>query len=123
MASSAAPIWNSAKEALDDQLSALQLEMQRFGNDVLDRIADEMANGLNHYRTGLVAALLDYDRATPETRGQMSMNALKVIEEYRGRLSTDRNVLSADDNPFGLSLNIAQALSGALDELSAELTA
>jgi tetratricopeptide (TPR) repeat protein len=117
------PVWNTAKETLDTQLSALQLAMRRYGDPGLDAIADEIAQALGSYRTGLITALMDYDSAPAEARSERAGHVVKMIEEYRKRIASDKIALAADNNPFDLKLNIQTTLTGALDELSSALGA
>jgi sulfite reductase alpha subunit-like flavoprotein len=115
------PIWTAAKERMDEQLSALQLAMRRFGDPGLDEIATKMADSLANYRSTLIAALMSYDRATEATREPLRQRASDVVRSYRERLATDTDVAAADDNPFKLKLDMRSTLDGALDRIAAAL--
>lgn len=116
-------VWMDAKEALDTRLSALYAKLRGMKIPVLGQVATDMERVFENYRVGLVAALMDYDQApTSDARRKAAAKALGVIATYKVRLPTDKHVIGADSNPFGLPVAAQQTLTRALDTLSQHLT-
>jgi hypothetical protein len=118
-----APVWISAKENVDEQLSAMQLKMRRYGDEDLNAIADEMTQALAGYRTAMNIALQNYDDSTPANRASMAQRALAVVQDHQKRIPADPWILAADSNPFKIQVSLQTTLGSALNEIAAALQA
>lgn len=117
----AAQVWTDAKEAVDRQLNGLYSVLRKTGLPVLGQVADEIENVLGGFRTGMVAALMEYDRSQGPARETARQTALKVVADYRARLPADKHVIAADTNPFGVAISIRDTLGRALASLEQRL--
>jgi hypothetical protein len=123
-ATSAQPVvrlWGGAKDAVDQQLGALYTKLRKTGLPVLGKVADEIEAVLGNFRVGLTTALMNYDAATGPKREAARIAALKMVEDYKSRLATDKHVIAADTNPFGVQVTARTTLGKALDTLSARM--
>ena len=117
------PLWNEAKEAVDVQLNELYAKLKQTGLPVLAKVAGEIETVLINYRTGLVTVLMDYDRAAGSEKAAARDGALKVIADYKTRLSGDKHITAADTNPFKVTVTARTTLGDALTRLESHLQA
>jgi hypothetical protein len=127
-ASEAAPdtasvqIWNEAKDNVDGQLNELYALLRRAGLKAFDEIASEIDQVLVRFRVGLAAALIDYDSSSGPARNAAGKKALAIVQDYQSRIPSDKHVIAADTNPFGVSVTVRATLGAALERLSRELS-
>lgn len=119
----ASPVWQTAKEKVDAQLNGLYGVLKKVGLPVLDQAASQIEKVLSNYRTKLVAALMDYDKATGEAKEKAREKALKLVGSYQSEIPKDAHVIAADENPFGVKLNVRATLGAALKRLHKQLSA
>jgi hypothetical protein len=122
-AGSTLTIWADAKDQVDSQLSGLYQLLREPGITVFTRVADEIENVLGSFRTALVTALLDFDRAGAGDRDVRRKAVLDVVADYRSRLGTDPHVIAADTNPLGVPVTARATLGAALDSIQQRVTA
>ncbi len=115
------PIWNTAKEQVDGQLSAVQLAMRKYGDEGLNEIADQMGQTLSGYLTALNIALMNFDGANDANREQMGQRALEVVLDYQKRIAADPVITATDENPFGAQLTLRSTLGAAIARIVANL--
>ena len=116
-------IWTDAKDQVDSQLSRLYQLLREPGITVFTRVADEIENVLGSFRTGLITALLDFDRANAQDRDARRKAVLDVVADYRSRLGTDPHVIAADTNPLGVPITARDTLGAALDRIEQRMAA
>jgi hypothetical protein len=116
-------IWTDAKDQVDSQLSRLYQLLREPGITVFTRVADEIENVLGSFRTGLITALLDFDRANARDRDARRKAVLDVVADYRSRLGTDPHVIAADTNPLGVPITARDTLGAALDHIEQQMAA
>jgi hypothetical protein len=112
-------VWQTAKDAADDQLRALSDHLRTIGIPVLNDVSDEVESLLEPLGVKLVAALLNYDRApaSPQARA----GALSAIAAASDWLHSDERVEAVDNNPFEVAVSAGATLDAALRELQREL--
>lgn len=117
------PIWRDAKDDAGEQLGKLQTTLRASKHPLLLRIADQGLNAVTgRLQTGLQAALMDYDRASPDDAGaQAKVEA--AVAEFRSFVQGSKLLPMLDANPFGVKLSLHADLSRALDEIDASLAA
>jgi hypothetical protein len=116
-------VWNDAKDRVDQQMNALYGVLKDTGIPVLAEVAGQIEAVLENYRTGLVTALMDYDRAGGSTKDEARAAAIRVVQRYQTTLANDAHVTAADTNPFGVSITARATLGAALDALQSQLSA
>ncbi|HYZ62207.1 MAG TPA: hypothetical protein VE650_07115, partial [Acetobacteraceae bacterium] len=115
----AAEIWRDAKDQVDNQLRALADGLRKTGVPVMGEIAKEVETLLERARVGIVAALLDYDRAPTDPK--LRIAALDAVKATSDWLQSDERVEAVDKNPLGLPVTAAATLGAALRQLQIDL--
>ena len=118
-----AQVWADAKDAVDQQLEGLYGLLKKTGLPVLIEVAAEIESVLANFRTGLITSLINFDSAAGQAKETARAEALKSVADYKARLTTDKHVLAADKNPFGVSITVGATLGAALDRLQRQLAA
>lgn len=115
--------WQSAKEAVDARLNKLYGRLRKTGEPVLIEISGEIENVFAQYRVRLVAALLEWQRASGGDKAKAGQAALKVVADYESGLAGDKHVAAADANPFGVEIGARATLGQALAQVRRLLAA
>lgn len=116
-------VWNDAKDRVDQQLKALYWVLKETGIPVLAEVAGQIESVLENYRTGIVTALMDYDRAGRPAKDKARTTALRAVERYQTTLGNDAHVTAADTNPFGVPITARATLGAAFAALQSQLSA
>ena len=114
-------IWNEAKETVDQQLNALYSLLKKAGLPAFDAITQEIEEVMSGFRAGLISKLMTYDRASGADRDTARAEALTAVRDYQTRIPSDKRVIAADTNPFGVPITIRAVLGAALDKLNGQL--
>jgi len=109
------PIWQTTREAIDQQVALLQQALRTYKDDDYDAIAEFGFNGLTGGRnTRLMAALMDYYRApAPPTESRVA----EAAEAYAELLAPDSVLDDYDANPLGVSINFRATLEKGITQL------
>jgi hypothetical protein len=114
-------VWQTAKDAVDDQLRALSDKLRTAGIPTLIAVSDEVETLLSQVRVGLVAALLEYDGAPADPKRRDA--ALSAIAASSDWLASDARVRAVDTNPFGVTVSARATLGAALRRLQRDVAA
>ncbi len=113
------PIWQRAREALDQQVSAMQRALRDYRDEDYDAIAEFGFNGLTGGRnTALMAALLEYDRAPNEAA---DARVIKAVDAYSEMLAPGSVLDDYDANPLGVAVSFRATLEQGLSGLRTAL--
>jgi len=114
------PIWLHAKEIVDSRIGALALQLRRFGDKDLDRIAEAGLAGLAEKggAVGLMVALREADAATG---GAARTKLSTEIVKFRQYLKSDKIVQLLDANPFGVPIGMGETLGKALSTIESSI--
>ena len=115
------PIWQTAKDSVDNQLRTLSDSLRKTGVETLAKVAEEVETLLEPLRVKLVGALVAYDTAPgkPETRAAVAAEVAAAAKW----LTSDGRVEAVDKNPFGAPVSARATLGAALKQLHTELGA
>ena len=121
-------VWVDARDKVITQMQALQAacgkECQETGDPDFDLIADKgLAAITKRMQVGLHVALMEFDRASGDGKAKAQAKAQKVVTDFQTFLGSDRMVKLAEENPFGVKVEIRSTLGAALDRLSKTLGA
>ncbi|TNJ46809.1 hypothetical protein [Phaeobacter sp. B1627] len=116
------PIWQSARESVDVQFSALQAAMRSRTHPLFQRVADAGFNGITGNRlVRLQAALMDMDTATEATRATALKNLRKARSDMLEFLKSDKLLPLLETNPLGVKVNVRSTLARALKSIDLSL--
>jgi hypothetical protein len=114
------PIWLDAKEIVDRRIGALALQLRRYGDRDLDRIAEAGLAGLSDKggAVGLMVALREADAATG---GAARTKLSAEIVKFRQYLKSDKIVQLLDANPFDVPIGMGETLGKALSTIESSM--
>ncbi len=114
--------WQTASDAVDAQISALQGALRQSGDEVLEEIAQFGMNGLTgNHKVRVLAGLGALGTGDADATKKASTRLLATIGSFRNHLDSDERIEVCDDNPLGVAVSIRATFGGALAEIEAKL--
>lgn len=111
-------IWNTAKEATDSAISALQNKIRQIPDPDLERIAEMGLNGITQgNQTALMKHLMDFRNVDAAGRPKAAAALQAQCKEYRTFLDGNELITLCEQNPFGVTVDLRSHLGKALDEI------
>lgn len=111
-------IWNTAKEATDGAISALQSKIRQIPDPDLERIAEMGLNGITQgNQTALMKHLMEFRQVDATARPKAAAALQAQCKEYRAFLADSELVTLCEQNPFGVAVDLRKHLGKALDEI------
>ncbi len=115
--------WQSAIEAVDGQIAALQGALRSQDDPALKGIAESGLNAVTgDFKVPLMAALEDVRRASGSGRRAACAKAQKLAVAFGKHIAGDPRVAACNANPFGVPVSIVGTLGPALDALELALS-
>lgn len=111
--------FEAASEAVDRQISELQLALQGTDDPELRKIADSgLAQITSGHKTKLRTGILEFRGAAgdqrPKAGGKLGTSAARFADFLLG----DERVEAVDENPFGITVTVRELLGTALADLA-----
>jgi hypothetical protein len=114
--------WQSASDAVDQQITALQAALRKSGDDTLEEIAEFGVNGVTgNHKVRLMAAMMELGSGDPAAIAKSGRATLALVRDFRAYLDSDERVLVCDENPFGVAVSLRATFGGALTQIEAAL--
>jgi hypothetical protein len=116
--------WKAASEAVDGQISALQVVLLQSGDPQLKEIAEHGLNAVTgNHRVPLQTALIELGAGEPVAMRNAGPKVLAAVNDFREYLETSEQVAVCDDNPFDTPVSIRATLGAALAAMGAAIAA
>jgi len=114
--------WQSASDAVDQQITALQAALRKSGDDTLEEIAEFGVNGVTgNHKVRLMAAMMQLGSGDPAVIAKLAPATLTLVRDFRAYLDSDERVLVCDENPFGVAVSLRATFGGALTQIETAL--
>ena len=114
--------WQSASDAVDQQITALQAALRKTGDDTLEEIAEFGVNGVTgNHKVRLMAAMRELGSGDPAVIAKLAPATLTLVRDFRAYLDSDERVLVCDENPFGVAVSMRATFGGALTQIETAL--
>ncbi len=118
------PVWQGARDTVNDQLGRLQAAMRNHGMPLFARIADKGLNGVTErHLVPLQIALIEMDQAQGEARAAAAALARRRVDAMRAFLQSNPVLPLLEANPLKVPVTVRATLGAALDDISRALTA
>ena len=114
----AAAAFSNATERVDLQIGKLQAALRNSDDLELQDIAEFGMNGITgNTKVPLMAAIMDMNKGTRETRRAAVPKLLQAIERFRTHMESDGRIEACDGNPYGVPVAIRTTYGSALQQL------
>lgn len=111
------PIWVTAKEATNGQISALQSALKSSGLPLFEKIADKGLHGITSGELSqMQAALMDFDGATADTRPALAAKVRTAVGAMETLLAS-RPIELLDRNPLIKTVTLRATLGAAVADI------
>jgi hypothetical protein len=108
--------WQSASDAVDDQIAALQKALRESGDEEYQEIAEYGLNAITgNYKVRLMAAMREVDG------GGARDKLAKLVDDFSQHIATDERVMAVDENPLKVAVSVRATLGPALEAMRAAL--
>lgn len=112
--------WETAMEAVEGQIRALQRALRETDDDELHEIAEYGLNGITSgFRVPFNSALMEADRAPASSRGASIELLAERANAFADHLEKDPRVVAVENNPFNVQIDIVGTLAPVLLRFSA----
>ena len=115
-------VWTAAVQTTGTTVDALRTTLVSAGNAELRRIATAALDGvLSAEQAAVTKAVDDWNRAEPDARATLAKAVTAEVRALRQALASSEIVKLAENNPFGVTMNISAPMTRALDQIEAAI--
>jgi hypothetical protein len=120
-------IWQTAKDAVDEQLNSFVAELRKSGDEYLTKIAEGGIHGFiegpSRVYVKLQVVLMELKSASGDARQAAQAKVAEATKSYRTFLEASKFLEICDTNDLNGPLTIRQTLLDALSEIDATVAA